>query len=113
MYKRQIFSGRIEGDLVANLPPGAAGAIDGDVTSLLQRPDAIRELPAAVADAVREAAASSIGVVFLAATVVAVIGFVLSWRLPHLPLRTTLDASVHPTEETVDASAAAAAAATA
>jgi EmrB/QacA subfamily drug resistance transporter len=105
-----LFSSRIRDELVAELPAGAAGSLGGDVTSLLQRPDDIRQLPAAIGSAVREAAASSVGSVFLAATVVAVVGLVLSFRLPERPLRTTLDTNPHPTHEAVDASAAVAAA---
>ena len=108
-----IFSSRIRHDLVAELPAGAAGSLGGDVTSLLQRPDDIRALPDAIATAVREATASSVGVVFLAAAAAAVVGFLLSFRLPERPLRTTLDTAPHPTEESLDTTATAVAAATA
>jgi sugar phosphate permease len=102
-----FFAGRIRQDLVAELPAGAAASLGGDVTELLQRPDQISDLPAAVATAVREATASSISAVFLAATAVAVAGFVLSLRLRELPLRTTLDAVPHATHDSLDATAAA------
>jgi MFS family permease len=107
-----FFAGRIRHELLAELPAGTAGSLGGDVTALLQRPEDIRALPEAIGVAVREATASSISVVFLAATGVAALGFLLSLRLRELPLRTTLDA-LRPTETSVDTSAEAAAAANA
>jgi EmrB/QacA subfamily drug resistance transporter len=84
-----IFAARLSVNLVRLLPPGTAAtgaAATLSVQGLLQLPP-----PARVAYA--EAFTASLDTVFLAATVVCAIGFVLVWFLPERPLRATVAAS--------------------
>jgi hypothetical protein len=82
-----VFSARMAVELRAHVPLEAlAGA---DVDSLLNSPEAIRALDPAVRDGIVQAVAESVGVVFLCAVPVLVVGWVLTWFLPELPLRET------------------------
>ncbi len=84
-----IFAGRLTANLLLLLPPGTAatgGARNMSVQALLQLPSSTRALYA-------DAFTSSLDTVFLVATVVCAIGFVLAWFLPERPLRATVAAS--------------------
>jgi len=83
-----IFAGRLTANLLRLLPPGTATgeARDMSVQALLQLPSSTRALYA-------DAFTSSLDTVFLVATVVCAIGFVLTWFLPERPLRATVAAS--------------------
>jgi EmrB/QacA subfamily drug resistance transporter len=82
-----ILNNRLLHSLHQLLPPGAAGAIDvGKVTG---SPEAIQHLPPAVHDAVIQALANALHVVFLAAVPLALVAFAVTWLLPERPLRAT------------------------
>ena len=84
-----IFAGRLGGELIARLPagtadvPAAGAAITTEMLAALSPP---------VRDAYAHAFASSLSTVFLAASVVALVGFFLSLLLPEHPLRQTIAA---------------------
>jgi len=84
-----IFAARLSANLARLLPPGTAttgAARNMSVQALL-------ELPAPARAAYAEAFTSSLDTVFLVATIVCAIGFVLTWFLPERPLRATVAAS--------------------
>ena len=80
-----IFAARLNANLSRLLPPGAAPH-NMSVQGLLR-------LPAAARSAYSEAFTGALGTIFLVATVVCGIGFVLTWLLPERPLRATVAAS--------------------
>ncbi|MEA2460595.1 MAG: hypothetical protein QOH90_772 [Actinomycetota bacterium] len=85
-----VFGAILTNRLVYNLDrllPGAARRLD--LASITGSPAAIRALPAQTQNAVIEALASSIHVVFLAAVPLALLAFVVTWFLPEKPLRQT------------------------
>jgi EmrB/QacA subfamily drug resistance transporter len=71
---------------IHQLLPGASGV---DVARVTGSPEAIQHLPPPVHDAVIQALANAIHVVFLAAVPLAVIAFAVAWLLPERPLRKT------------------------
>jgi len=76
-----VFTGRLN----AELPAGTAGSsVD---------PSQIRRLPAAQHDAYISAFTNALHVVFLVATAVVVVAFVLSWFIEERPLRATVATS--------------------
>ena len=84
-----IFAARLSVNLVRLLPPGTVatgGARNMSVQALLQLPSSTRA-------AYAQAFTASLDTVFLVATVVCAIGFVLTWFLPERPLRATVAAS--------------------
>ena len=84
-----IFAARLSANLVRFLPAGTAttgAARNMSVQALLQ-------LPAADRAAYAAAFTASLDTVFLVATIVCAIGFVLTWFLPERPLRATVAAS--------------------
>jgi EmrB/QacA subfamily drug resistance transporter len=84
-----IFAARLSANLVRFLPPGTAttgAARNMSVQALLQ-------LPAPARAAYSAAFTASLDTVFLVATIVCAIGFVLTWFLPERPLRATVAAS--------------------
>jgi EmrB/QacA subfamily drug resistance transporter len=84
-----IFAGRLTANLLRLLPPGTAAtgaARNMGVQALLQLPSSTRALYA-------DAFTRALDTVFLVATVVCAIGFVLAWFLPERPLRATVAAS--------------------
>ena len=84
-----IFAARLSVNLVRLLPPGTVAngaARNMSVQALLQLPPPARAAYAA-------AFTASLDTVFLVATVVCAIGFVLAWFLPERPLRATVAAS--------------------
>jgi EmrB/QacA subfamily drug resistance transporter len=83
-----IFASRLAAHLAKLLPAGGAGAAAHNMSvQTLQR------LPAPVRAAYAEAFTASLDTVFLVATVVCAIGFVLCWFMPERPLRATVAAS--------------------
>jgi EmrB/QacA subfamily drug resistance transporter len=80
-----IFAGRLSADLIRVLPAGAAPH-NMSVQALLRLPPASRA-------AYSQAFTSALDSVFLVATVVCAIAFVLSWLLPERPLRATVAAA--------------------
>jgi len=81
-----ILNDRLAYHLARLLPAGAGGAIGRDLTG---SPQAIRQLPPPVRDAVILALARSIHTVFLAAVPLAILAFLVTWILPERPLRET------------------------
>ncbi len=81
-----IFSGRLAANVARMVPGGAAAG-----ASL--SPGRIAALPPAVRAAYGEAFTRSLSTVFVVATTIAVLGFVLAWLLPERPLRETVAAS--------------------
>jgi EmrB/QacA subfamily drug resistance transporter len=69
------------------LPPSGSGGVD--LAKVTGSPEAIQHLPAAVHDAVIQALANALHVVFLAAVPIAVVAFGVTWLLPEKPLRKT------------------------
>ena len=80
-----IFSGRLTAEL--------AGAGSGSSASGLD-PSAINRLPAPVHDAYIGAFTDALHVVFLVATVVVAVAFLLSWFIEERPLRKTVETNV-------------------
>lgn len=88
-----IFADRLSANLAQLLPAGmsaGAAAQNLSVQSLLR-------LPLATRVAYGEAFTRSLGALFLVATVVCAVGFVLCWLLPERPLRATVAASARNT----------------
>jgi EmrB/QacA subfamily drug resistance transporter len=84
-----IFAARLAVNLARLLP---AGAVAGGATHNMSL-QALLRLPASARSAYAEAFTESLGTIFLVATVVCVVGFVLVWLLPERPLRATVAAS--------------------
>ena len=76
-----IFANRLGEELAARLPAGVH-------VPTVANPAVIRHLPPALHTAFVEAFAASLQLVFVAASGIAVVGFVLTWWLPEVPLRT-------------------------
>lgn len=83
-----IFTVTVRDHLVATVPAGSLPQ-GTPLTRLLREPAKIRALAPSVRHAVVESISHGTGRVFLIATPVAVVAFVLATRLPELPLRTT------------------------
>jgi len=79
-----IFAARLRAELAVRVPGGEMRGL-----SL----DAIAQLPPAIRDSYAHAFTASIDTIFLVATVIAVLGFALSWLLPERPLRDTVAAT--------------------
>jgi EmrB/QacA subfamily drug resistance transporter len=79
-----IFANRLHANLAQALP--------GLTLPQTADPAAIRHLPGPVHAAYVSAFAESLRPVFLVAAAVAVVGFILSWFLPEVPLRKSVDA---------------------
>jgi DNA-binding MarR family transcriptional regulator len=84
-----IFGARLGSNLSRLLPPGAEGA--GLGAGVNQH--VLSQLPAAVRVAYAQAFTDSLGTVFLVATAIALMGFLLTWLLPERPLRETIAAA--------------------
>ena len=80
-----IFANQLATNLAAKLPAGAA-------VPSSPNPAALRQLPPAAHAAYVAAITEALQPVFVAASVAAVLAFLLSWLLPELPLRTTAQA---------------------
>ncbi|MGH7605351.1 MAG: DHA2 family efflux MFS transporter permease subunit [Gemmatimonadaceae bacterium] len=88
-----VFAARLSANLAQLLPAGmsaGAAAQNMSVQSLLR-------LPLAARVAYGEAFTRSLGSLFLVATIVCAVGFVLCWFLPERPLRATVAASARNT----------------
>jgi EmrB/QacA subfamily drug resistance transporter len=75
-----IFSNRLAHELAVRLPPGAQ-------VPAAANPVAVDQLPAAVHQPYVAAFAAALQPVFLTATAVSLVGFLLTWLLRELPLR--------------------------
>jgi EmrB/QacA subfamily drug resistance transporter len=84
-----IFAARLEANLSRFLPPGVEGAGIGAGVN----PQVLTQLSPAVRAAYAQAFTSSLGMVFLVATAIALLGFLLTWLLPESPLRETIAAA--------------------
>jgi DNA-binding MarR family transcriptional regulator len=84
-----IFATRLGANLSSLLPPGAEGSGLGAGVN----PQTLSQLPAAVRVAYAQAFTASLGTVFLVATAIALVGFLLTWLLPERPLRKTIAAA--------------------
>jgi MFS family permease len=80
-----IFANQLTSNLASRLPPGAH-------VPATPNPAALKELPAAVHLAYVTAITHALQPVFLAAAGFAVLAFLLSWRLPEVPLKATAQA---------------------
>ncbi|MEA2765335.1 MAG: hypothetical protein QOK07_1739 [Gemmatimonadaceae bacterium] len=84
-----VFAGRLSANLARALPAGmssSAAARNMSVQALLQLPPAARV-------AYAQAFTAALDTVFLVATIVCGIGFLLTWLLPERPLRATVAAA--------------------
>ena len=84
------FGAAIFGSLFANFLDarvGAALAASGAPPEAAQSPQVLHQLPAEVAAPIVNAYADSLGMVFLCAAPVAVVGFIVAWLLKEVPLR--------------------------
>jgi EmrB/QacA subfamily drug resistance transporter len=82
-----IFSGRLTAELAEKLPPGGAGGgTEGGVN-----PAQIERLPAPLHDAYISSFTDALNVVFLVATGVMVLAFLLAWFIREQPLRATVE----------------------
>ena len=81
-----IFANQLAGNLVGKLTPGA------HVPAAAANPAVVRRLPPAVHDAFVTAITDALTNVFLVAAGVALLGFLLTWLLPEVPLKTTAQA---------------------
>jgi EmrB/QacA subfamily drug resistance transporter len=84
-----LFNSRLTSELVSKLPEGAAERLGGASADIINSPESIRDLPAAISTAVIDAVSSSLSTVFLAATPVFLAGAILAVFLKEKPLRTT------------------------
>jgi EmrB/QacA subfamily drug resistance transporter len=84
-----IFAARLNANLSRLLPPGeaVAGLSEG------VNPQTLSHLPDAVRVAYAQAFTASLATVFLVATAIALLGFLLTWLLPERPLRETIAAA--------------------
>jgi EmrB/QacA subfamily drug resistance transporter len=90
------FGAAIFGSLFANFLDdriGHALAASGAPPAAAQSPQVLHQLPADVAAPIVNAYADSLGLVFLCAAPVAIVGFIVAWMLKEVPLR-EMDAAV-------------------
>jgi EmrB/QacA subfamily drug resistance transporter len=90
------FGAAIFGSLFANFLDariGAALAASGAPPAAAQSPQVLHQLPPEIAAPIVNAYADSLGMVFLCAAPVAVVGFIVAWLLKEVPLR-EMDATV-------------------
>ena len=85
-----IFAARMTRYLDVNLPAGAAPA--GAGTGVNLSPRMIAAMPDNIRNAYAGAVSTGLSSIFLVATVIGLIGFVLIWLLPETPLRDTVAA---------------------
>jgi len=84
-----IFALRLAGELVQALPPGTASAPSAGAAITTEM---LAALSPDVRLAYAHAFAASLSTVFLVATAVSLVGFLLTWLLPEHPLRSSLSA---------------------
>ncbi|MDO5727985.1 MAG: MFS transporter, partial [Bowdeniella nasicola] len=89
-----IMTGRLGTTIAAHLPAGmadkATGSAGEGVGAVLD-PNALAQLPAPIADAVRAGLSDAINTVFVAALPMVLLVFVVSALIRNIPLRTTLE----------------------
>jgi EmrB/QacA subfamily drug resistance transporter len=85
-----VFIGRLRSELSSHLSPAAAHAATGGGVN----PARIKALPPALHDAYITSFTHAIQSVFLVATAVVLVAFVLSWFIQEKPLRQTVETSV-------------------
>jgi len=85
-----VFATRLGVQLERLLPAGAAGSSGGHGLSM--SPEALLQLPPQVRSAYVTAFTTSLSSIFLVAMFVSLLGFVLTWMLPEIPLRDTIAA---------------------
>jgi MFS family permease len=83
-----LLNARLTENLANSLPSGAK--VSTDSHQLLSSPDRIRALPTDVHNAVVDSVQKGLGTVFLVATGVAIVGFLILLLLKELPLKTGL-----------------------
>jgi EmrB/QacA subfamily drug resistance transporter len=83
-----IFSGRLTAELADKLPGGAGGGTEGGVN-----PAQIAKLPKPLHDAYISSFTDALNVVFLVATAVMVLAFLMAWFIREQPLRSTVETS--------------------
>jgi DNA-binding MarR family transcriptional regulator len=86
-----IFASRLSANLAHLLPAMANGA--GAHGGSAMNAATIAQLPPAAQAAYRAAFSASLDTTFLVATVIAIVGFVLTWLVPEKPLRETVAAT--------------------
>lgn len=85
-----IFAARLHHHLETLLPPDVAAHAAGAGVNI--SPRTIAGMPTAIREAYATGVTSSLGTVFLVATFVGLVGFLLIWLLPEKPLRETVAA---------------------
>ena len=103
-----VMNTRLIAELPARVPAEAVAQVSGEVTRLLNSPEAIRALPPPVAAGIADSVEVAIQAVFLWAVPIMALGFALSWFLREIPLRETVGPV--PPVEGAEASGASAAA---
>jgi hypothetical protein len=83
-----IFSGRLTSELSDRIPTGAAKGTEGGVN-----PAQIQQLPTPLHDAYISSFTDALHSVFIVATCVMVVAFVLAWLIREQPLRQTVETS--------------------
>ena len=83
-----VFASRLDVNLARLMPVGMQARPGGGMTT-----DALSRMPAAARSAYLQAFTASLSTVFLVATAICVVGFLLAWILPERPLRETIAAS--------------------
>jgi EmrB/QacA subfamily drug resistance transporter len=86
-----IFATLLTDRLETFLPPGALGSVGLDADSVSASPEQLRSLPPALLDPLTQALSDATTAVFLYAVPVLLLGFALSFLLPGLPLRDTIN----------------------
>jgi EmrB/QacA subfamily drug resistance transporter len=89
-----VMTATLTSELASRLPADVqAGGSQADLSALLNKPEQIRALPPGIGHAVMASIASGVDAVFLWATPLLVIGFLIAWFLPERPLRDTAAAA--------------------
>jgi EmrB/QacA subfamily drug resistance transporter len=86
-----VFVNRLRVELAAHLPPGALARIPASAN-----PAVVKKLPPAIHDPYVQAFAASLRPVFLVASAITVLAFLLTWLLREIPLRKTAAADAVP-----------------
>ena len=79
-----VFANQLHAEVASRTPPGAHAPQAGD-------PAAIRALPPGVRSSFEEAFAAALHPVFLMAAGVSLLAFALTWLIPALPLRDSVE----------------------
>jgi DNA-binding MarR family transcriptional regulator len=81
-----IFANQLTHHLAGELPPGA------HVPAAAANPEVVKQLPAVLRDPFQVAITEALATVFMVAAGIAFFGFLLTWLLPEVPLKTTAGA---------------------